>query len=91
MTKAEFVTLLSDKCQCPRQQAEKVLEAFLSSVEDALSTDKKLSLKGFGVFEVRKREAHMGINPATKEKMEIPASNTVVFRPADALKNQIRK
>lgn len=90
MTKSEFVTKLAEKCQCPRQQAEKIVDAFLAGVEDGLSGDKKLSLKGFGVFEIRRREAHGGINPATKEKMEIPASNTIVFRPAESLKATIR-
>lgn len=90
MTKSDFVTKLAEKCQCPRPQAEKILDAFLSGIEDGISTDKKLSLKGFGVFEIRRREAHTGINPSTREKMEIPASNTVVFRPADTLKNLIK-
>lgn len=90
MTKSDFVSKLAEKCQCTRPHAEKILDAFLAGVEDGLSTDKKLSLKGFGTFEIRTREAHIGMNPSTKEKMEIPATNTVIFRPAEALKNQIK-
>lgn len=90
MTKSDFITKLAEKCQCPRPQAEKILSAFLNGVEDGLSADKKLSLKGFGTLEIRLRKAHAGINPSTREKIEIPASNTVVFRPADTLKNMIK-
>lgn len=91
MTKAEFVSSLAEKCQCNRQQAEKILEAFLDGLEDGLSADKKLSLKGFGVFEIRERASRMGRNPATGEPMQIPAFKTIHFRPSEALKEMVAK
>lgn len=87
MTKAEFITRLAEKCDCQRQQAEKILEAVLSSLEDGLSSDSRLSFKGFGVFEVKERSARTCRNPSTGQPMEVPACKTVVFRPADALKS----
>lgn len=46
-----------------------------------------MDLYGFGKFTVAERAARSGFNPATKEKIEIPASRAVKFKPAKALKD----
>lgn len=85
MTKYEFVTRLAAQNAVPRLYAEKILAAFLDSVEDGLAMDGKVDIRGFGSFKIRVRNSHSGKNPATGESLEIPASKTIVFKPSPAL------
>ncbi len=85
MTKHEFVTQLAAQNAVPRQYAEKILAAFLDSLEDGLVKDGRVSIKGFGSFKTRLRDGHPGKNPATGETLEIPASKSIIFKPSPAL------
>ena len=51
----------------------------------------KVQLVGFGGFETKHREAHMGRNPRTKEPVEIPATTVPVFKAGKALKDKVAK
>jgi DNA-binding protein HU-beta len=51
----------------------------------------KVQISGFGIFEVKEREARVGRNPRTKEAIEIPASKAPAFKPSKALKDTIAK
>ena len=53
---------------------------YMKAVSDALKQGDKVALLGFGTFETAKREARTGINPATKEKIEIPAKTVAKFK-----------
>lgn len=89
MTKAELVERLAKTGGLPKPVAEKVLNAFLDSVEDALCQDGKLALSGLGTFAVEERKARTGRNPRTGEAIAIPAGKVVKFRPAKALKDAV--
>ena len=57
----------------------------------ALHEEEKVQLMGFGSFEVKKRAARTGRNPRSKETIEIPASQTPVFKAGKALKDAVAK
>lgn len=86
MTKTEFTILLANRHNLSHGVAQKILNAFLDSVEDALFRDGRVALPGFGVFEKRQRAARTGRNPATGEIIDIPSYHNVAFKPALALK-----
>lgn len=86
MTKTEFLDNLSKKGGLSRPEAEKILNAFLNAVEDALCKDGNLSIRHFGSFVVRERKERTGKHPGTGEPLHIAASKTVVFQPASNLK-----
>ncbi len=65
--------------------AKAALETTLESIEQALANDDKVQLIGFGTFSVVEKEARTGINPQTKEKIQIPARKVVKFKPAAEL------
>jgi DNA-binding protein HU-beta len=71
-----------------RAQAERVLEAVLSRIEQGLRKDGLVTLLGFGTFMVRKRAARNGRNPRTGEALRIEASRTVRFRAGAKLKGR---
>ncbi len=91
MTKTEFTDFLANRHNLAYGTAEKILNAFLDAVEDALFKDGRVALPGFGVFQRRERAARTGRNPATGESINIEAARTIVFRPAQAMKNLMEK
>jgi len=68
-----------------KADATKALNAFLDVVMDALKKGEKVTLVGFGTLSVAERAARTGINPATKETIEIPARKVVKFKPSTEL------
>ena len=67
-----------------------ILDATFNTISNELqNTGNKFSYPAFGTFTVKERAARSGINPATKQKIQIAASATVGFKPAASLKNEI--
>ncbi len=89
MTKTEFIDFLAERYGIPRAAAEKALNAFLDSVEDALCKDGRVVLPGFGTLACRERKARSGRNPATGAIIGIPSTNAIIFQPAAALKELV--
>lgn len=89
MTKKELAGEVADKTGLKKKDAEAAVEAVLDSITNTLKKGQKVQLVGFGTFEVRKRKKRIGINPQTKEKIEIPASKAPAFSPGKALKEAI--
>ena len=91
MNKTELVTRMAEKTGLTKKDAEALLGAFTSTVEEALVEGDKVQLVGFGTFEVRERAARKGRNPQTKEEIKIPASKAPVFKAGKALKDLVNK
>ena len=88
-TKADLVSHIAASAGIKKTEAEKALEAVTAGIKEALSSGSKVTLVGFGTFTVSPRAARTGRNPRTKEKINIPASNSVKFKPGTALKAAI--
>jgi DNA-binding protein HU-beta len=82
MNKTDLVNEIAAKAKLNKVDAKAALDAVLESIAQALSNDDKVQLIGFGTFSVMEKEARTGINPRTKEKIEIPARKVVKFKPA---------
>ncbi|WP_045221071.1 HU family DNA-binding protein [Desulfonatronum thioautotrophicum] len=89
MTKADLVAKVANKAGMTKANAESALNAFIDSVEEVLSSNGKLTLTGFGTFEVQERQERTGRNPRTGEEIKIPASKVVKFRPGKLLKDAV--
>jgi DNA-binding protein HU-beta len=85
----DLAAALSDSHDLPKKQAEAVLGDLVTLTTRHLKKGDKIRLNGIGVFQVRKRAARMGRNPATGEAIKIKASKKVAFRPAKELKEAI--
>jgi len=90
MNKAELVSAVADKACTSKKDTEAVLSAFTAVIEEALKAGDKVQLTGFGAFEVKERAARTGINPSTKQPIEIPASKSVSFKAGKLLKDAIQ-
>ncbi len=86
MNKAELIDQISVKTKMTKADCKRALEAFIDTVEKSLKKGKAVALTGFGTFDVMKRKARVGINPATGKKMNIPAKRVPKFRPGKELK-----
>ncbi len=89
MTKADLVVKLSEKTGFTKKEAEKFLDAFMSSVKEALSNGEKVSLVGFGSFEVVTRSERKGRNPQTGAEITIPACKVPKFKAGKGLKEAV--
>ena len=91
MNKGELIAKIAEESKLTKKAAEAALDAFMSSVEGALTRGEKVQLVGFGTFEVRQRAARKGRNPQTKAEIKIPASKAPVFKAGKALKETVNK
>ncbi len=89
MNKAELVELVAGKSQVAKRDAEAVVEAVFESIADALAKGETVKISGFGIFEKKERAAREGTNPASGEKITIPASNSVGFKVSKTLKEKL--
>lgn len=89
-TKKDIVERLVKDGNLNPGQAERVLNLTLETIGDELANGSgKVTLTGFGSFEVRERAARSGINPATREKIQIPACKTVGFHVSPVIKDKL--
>ncbi len=91
MNKADLVGKVAEKAGLTKKDAEKAINAFVASVQEALVKKDKVQLIGFGTFEVKERAARTGRNPQTGEAIKIAASKAPVFKVGKALKDAVNK
>ncbi len=85
MNKSELVNAISAGAGLSKADAKKALDVTLNAIADALKGGDKVALLGFGNFSVNERPDRTGINPATKQKIEIPAKKVIKFKPGSEL------
>ena len=90
MNKTELVNAIAANAGLKKDDAKKALDATLNAVADALKSGDKVALLGFGTFAVTERPARTGINPATKEKIEIAAKKVIKFKDGAELANEVK-
>ncbi|MBE3584293.1 MAG: HU family DNA-binding protein [Limnochordaceae bacterium] len=89
MNKSDLVNRVAEKANVTKKQAADVVDAVFSTISEALSGGEKVTLVGFGTFEVRERKARMGVNPATHQPISIPASRVPSFKAGKELKQTV--
>lgn len=91
MNKAELITAVAEKTGLSKKDSERAVSATFDTIESAVEAGEKVQLVGFGVFDVKTREARVGRNPKTKEEIQIPASRVPVFKAGKAFKDAVDK
>ena len=89
MNKTELIAAVAEKTGLSKKDADKAVAAVFESVKDALAAGDKVSVCGFGTFEVRERAARTGLNPQTKQPIQIAASKVPAFKACKALKEAL--
>ena len=89
MQKSELVAKVAKESNVSQAQAAAVINNALQSIVDALKSGDKVTLTGFGTFEVRKTAARTGTNPRTRQKIQIAAGKRAAFSAGTLLREAI--
>lgn len=90
MNKTQLIEKIADEGNGSKSDAQKFFDAFTNVITDALKQDDTVQITGFGKFYVQQRNAREGINPQTKQKINIPASKVPKFTAGNALKDSLK-
>lgn len=91
MNKTELISKIAEGAGLTKVDAKKALDATVEAIKDALVEGDKIQLVGFGTFAVSEKPAREGINPATKEKIQIAAKKVAKFKAGAELAEAVNK
>lgn len=91
MNKTELIAAAAESTGLTKKDTEKVLNAAIDAITAALVHGDKVQVSGFGIFEVKERQARVGRNPQTGDSMNIAASRVPSFKAGKALKDSVNK
>ena len=90
MNKAELVEEMADQTGLTKRTSKEALDAVVSAIIDSLVKEEKVTLVGFGTFQVVSRKARRGRNPQTGEEIQIPAKKVPKFKPGKGLREKVK-
>jgi len=90
MNKGELVEKVADQTGLTKKVSREAVDAVISAITDSLGTEEKVTLVGFGTFQVRQRKARRGVNPQTRGTIQIPAKKVPKFRPGKELREKVK-
>ena len=90
MNKQDLIRKIADGAGIAQKDAAAALDSTLDAIVAAVVAGEKVQLVGFGTFEVKKRSARVGRNPATNAVIEIPESTVPVFKAGKAFKDDVK-
>lgn len=85
-----MIDLVAKHAEVTKASAARAVDGLFDGIAGALARGYKVSIVGFGTFVVKKRSARVGINPKTKEKINIPAKKVPAFKPGAELKSKVK-
>jgi nucleoid DNA-binding protein len=89
MNKAELVEGVSGKVDLTKKETNDVVDAIMSAITDSLAMNERVTLVGFGTFQVMARKARRGVNPQTRETIQIPAKKVPKFVAGKSLREKV--
>lgn len=90
MVKKDLIKKIAEKTGATQPESEKFLEATLESIAGYLMDGEKVSLNGFGIFDVKETKARQGRNPKTGEAVSIPASKKPTFKFGKPIRDAVK-
>ena len=90
MNKTELIDQIAAGAGLKKTEAMKALDATVAAIKDALVKGDKVQLVGFGTFAVSEKPAREGINPATKQKIQIAAKKVAKFKAGAELADAVK-
>jgi len=90
MNKVELAAEVASQTGLTKRASGKAVEAVVSAISNCLARGEKVTLVGFGTFRVRSRKARRGVNPQTRQSIQIPAKKVPKFSAGKALREKVR-
>ena len=91
MTKKEIVKTISDEIGLTQLKTKEIVQKTFDAIVETLVEDKRIELRNFGVFEVKKRAARKARNPRTGDKVYVPEKYVVTFKPGKEMEERVRE
>lgn len=89
MNKGQLIEAVAAELETSKASASRAIDAVINSITSGIKADDNVTIVGFGSFAKKQRAARTVRNPATGQPMEIKATTTVGFKPAQALKDEM--
>lgn len=90
MNKTELIDAMASESGLTKADAKKALDSFIDVTSKTLSKGEKISLVGFGTFDITKRTARTGRNPQTGKEIRIPEKKVAKFKPGSELADKVK-
>ena len=90
MTKKEIVKAISDEIGMTQLKTKEIVQKTFDAIVDTLIQERRIELRNFGVFEVKKRAARKARNPRTGAKVFVPGKYVVTFKPGKEMEEKVR-
>ena len=91
MTKKEIVKAIADDIGLTQLKTKEIVQKTFDAIVDTLVTDKRIELRNFGVFEVKKRAARKARNPRTGERVDVAEKYVVTFKPGKEMEERVKQ
>ena len=91
MTKKEIVKAISDEIGMTQLKTKEIVQKTFDAIVETLIQDRRIELRNFGVFEVKKRAARKARNPRTGDKVFVPEKYVVTFKPGKEMEEKVRQ
>ena len=91
MTKKEIVKIISEEIGLTQLKTKEIVQKTFDAIVDTLVEEKRIELRNFGVFEVKKRAARKARNPRTGEKVYVPEKFVVTFKPGKEMEERVHE
>ncbi len=89
MNKAELAEEVANQTGLTKKASREAVDAIISGISDSLAREEKVTLVSFGTFQVRERKARKGVNPQTRQTIQIPAKKVPKFVPGKSLRQAV--
>lgn len=90
LNKKALAEKLAETHNLTKKEAAEIVELVFDTIKEELSNEGKVDIAGFGKFEVKHRNARLGVNPATGAKIQVAASKVPGFKASKALKDAVK-
>ena len=91
MTKKEIVKTISDEIGLTQLKTKEIVQKTFDAIVETLVEERRIELRNFGVFEVKKRAARKARNPRTGDKVYVPEKFVVTFKPGKEMEERVRE
>jgi len=91
VTKKEIVKTISEDMQLTQLKTKEIVQKTFDAIVETLVTERRIELRNFGVFEVKKRAARKARNPRTGERVDVGEKYVVTFKPGKEMEERVRQ
>jgi integration host factor subunit beta len=91
VTKKEIVRTISEEIGLTQLQTKEIVQKTFDAIVKALVAERRIELRNFGVFEVKRRAPRKARNPRTGDKVFVPEKFVVTFKPGKEMEERVKE